>query len=98
MRFVAAVLTAATACALLGCAATHTVEVRISPNSYQVGELKSELATPAVNEVLRLNPAKVMMLMCRSTPNAKIIQFERELRARSKAELQGIHTDMACPV
>ena len=98
MRFVAAVLTTATACALLGCAATHTVEVRISPNSYQVGELKSELATPAVNEVLRLNPAKVMMLLCRCTADGKIIEFERELRARSKAELQGIHTDMACPV
>lgn len=36
------------------------------------------------------------MVTCRSTPPAKIIQFEVELRARHKAELQGTLTSEGC--
>lgn len=71
--------------------------MRITPNFYQVNNVKSELATPVVDEVVRIKPKKVLLLMCKTTPNAKIIQFEIELRARSNAELQGTHTDKNCP-
>ena len=73
------------------------VEVRITPDMYQVGSVKSSLATPAVDEVVRINPQRVLMVLCRSTPPAKIIQFERELRARNQATLQGTHVDEGCP-
>ncbi|MDM0043445.1 hypothetical protein QTH91_03040 [Variovorax dokdonensis] len=81
---------------LFGCS-DSTVEVRITPDVYQVGSVKSPLATPAVDEVVRMNPQRVLMVMCRSTPPAKIIQFERELRAKNQAILQGTHMDEGCP-
>ena len=97
MRFVGS-LTMVAFLALSGCVASHqTLEVRITPNAYQVGDVKSALATPAVDEVVRINPKRVLMVMCRNTPNAKIIQFEKELRAQYKAELQGTHTEEGCP-
>jgi len=81
---------------LFGCS-DSTVEVRITPDSYQVGSVKSALATPAVDEVVRMNPQRVLMVMCRSTPPAKVIQFQIELTARNKATLQGTHSDEGCP-
>ena len=81
---------------LAGCS-DSTVEVRITPDAYQVGSVKSPLATPAVDEVVRMDPQRVLMVLCRNTPPAKTIQFERELRARSQAALQGMHTDDGCP-
>ena len=76
----------------------QTLEVRITPNLYQVGAVKSELATPVVDEVVRIGPPRVVMLMCRNTPHARVIQFERELSARHKTKLQGTLTDGGCPV
>lgn len=83
--------------ALAGCApSAHTVQVRITPNTYQVGEMTSSLATTAVNEVVRLEPQRVLMLTCVTTPPARIIRFEQELRARNKAQLQGTFTSEGC--
>ncbi|WP_428001233.1 hypothetical protein [Acidovorax sp.] len=83
--------------ALAGCSAmTRPLEVHIRPDAYQVGSVKSALATPAVDEVVRVNPRRVLMVTCRSTPPAKIIQFEVELRARHKAELQGTLSSEGC--
>ncbi|WP_139237598.1 hypothetical protein [Variovorax sp. OV329] len=85
---------------LAGCAGTpqtEVVEVRITPDAYQVGSVRSTLATPVVDEVVRRNPQRVLMVMCRATPPAKIIQFQTELRARNKAEIQGTHTTEGCP-
>ena len=84
--------------AFAGCSAsTQSVEVRITPDAYQVGNVKSALATPAVDEVVRINPKKVLMVMCRTTPPEKIIQFETELSARHQAKLQGTLTHQGCP-
>lgn len=75
--------------ALVGCVgSTRTVEVKIAPDAYQVGAVTSALATPAVDEVVRIDPRRVLMVTCRATPPRKIIQFEVELKARHPAELQ----------
>jgi hypothetical protein len=73
------------------------VGVVITPDAYEVGEIKSKLATPAVDEVVRLRPSRVLMPVCLDTPPAKIIQFEKELSARHKAPLQLASSDKACP-
>lgn len=73
---------------LAGCGgASGTLHVQILPSSYSVGAVRSTLATPVVDEVVRLQPTKVHVSMCRSTPNAKLLQFDTELRARSRAQL-----------
>jgi len=95
MRFFGSLILAASL-SLVGCS-KQTVDVRITPDSYQVGTVRSAIATPAVDEVVRIDPSRVLMVMCRNTPAAKVIQFEMELRARSKAELQGTHTEDGCP-
>jgi len=71
--------------------------VSLARVSVLVAALMLSLATPAVDEVVRIDPQRVLMVLCRSTPPAKIIQFERELRARSQATLQGTHADEGCP-
>ena len=71
-----------------GCGKGPSVEVRILPNSYEVGTVKSELATPAVNEVVRIKAAYVHILACTATPPAKIMQFREELLARAQPEMQ----------
>lgn len=73
------------------------VGIVITPDGYEVGGIKSKLATPAVDEVVRLSPSRVLMLVCFATPPAKIIQFETELRARHNAPLQLATSDTACP-
>lgn len=74
--------------ALLGaCSGTERIEVRVLPGSYEVAAMKSELATPAVDEAVRLRPRSVHIQTCTSTPSAKVMQFREELVARSKAEV-----------
>ena len=82
------------AVALAGC--SKLVEVRIHPDSYQVGPIKSELATPAVDEVVRLNPKEVVTVFCLNTPPAKVRQFVTELQARSKAKITGRQPTEGC--
>nr|WP_145545691.1 hypothetical protein [Variovorax boronicumulans] len=75
---------------LAGCASSSdTANVQILPSQYSVGEVKSAVATPVVDEVVRLKPKKVHISMCRSTPNAKVIQFNAELQARLDAKITG---------
>lgn len=75
---------------LAGCGgASDTLHVQILPSSYSVGAVRSTLATPVVDEVVRLQPKKVHVSSCHSTPPAKIIQFDRELQARSRATVTG---------
>ena len=78
------------AAALLGGACSSKdkeATVEISPEIYKINSIKSKLATPVVDEVIKLNPSKVTISACSTTPPRKIIQFEREFSARSKAEL-----------
>jgi len=85
--------------ALAGCVSatqTQTVEVRITPDGYQVGSVKSALATAVVDEVVRINPQRVLSVMCRNTPSSKISQFPAELTARNKAMIQGTYTSKGC--
>ncbi len=78
----------ATVFALAGCG-QHTVHVVVLPTQYQVGDVKSELATPAVDEVVRLKPKRVHISTCYSTPPAKVLQFNVELDARHTAKVTG---------
>ncbi|MBT2332385.1 hypothetical protein J7E49_00460 [Variovorax paradoxus] len=82
---------------LAGCFASKPVEVRITPTTYQVGNVKSELATPVVDEVVRIKPSRVLIAACRITRPPKIIQFEQELRARHQVELTLTLVDKGCP-
>ena len=82
---------------LAGCFASKPVEVRITPTAYQVGAVKSELATPVVDEVVRIKPSRVLIAACRATRPPKIIQFEQELRARHQVELTLMLVDEGCP-
>lgn len=75
---------------LSGCSEIfEPVNVYILPSGYQVGDVKSVLATPAVDEVVRLKPNKVHISTCLTTPPAKVIQFEIELQARLKTKITG---------
>ena len=71
--------------------------VVITPDGYAVGDVKSVLATPAVDEVVRIIPTRVLMLVCTTTPPAKIIQFKIELTARHKVPLQMARSEKVCP-
>lgn len=76
--------------ALAGCGGlSDSANGQILPSQYSVGEVKSTLATPVVDEVVRLKPKKVHISMCRSTPNAKVIQFNAELQPRLDAKITG---------
>ena len=84
--------------ALAGCFFSKPVEVRITPTAYRVGEVESELATPVVDEVMRIKPDKVLIVACRVTKPPKIMQFERELRARhQEVKLTMTLVDEGCP-
>lgn len=82
-----------------GCSAqTKTVEVRISPRDYKVNSVVSPLATPAVDEVVRIKPDRVLILRCPGTPHSKLIQFEVELRARHMSVLEMANIEEGCPL
>lgn len=73
---------------LAGCGgASGTSNVQILPSGYSIGAVKSALATPVVDEVVRLKPKNVHISMSRSTPHAKVIQFNVELQARHDAKI-----------
>lgn len=83
---------------LAGCSGSNqTVEVRITADSYRTGSVNSKLATPVVDEVVRINPKRVLMVTCLSTPPAKVIQFVDEVRARIKPQIQGTFAEQDCP-
>ncbi|WP_326533815.1 hypothetical protein [Pseudorhodoferax sp.] len=83
--------------ALAGCGGlSNTANVQILPSQYSIGEVKSALATPVVDEVVRLKPKNVHISMCRSTPNTKVIQFNAELQARLNAKITAGFYE-ACP-
>lgn len=60
----------------------RVLEVRVLPTRYEVGSIRSELATPAVDEAVRQNPSKIHIWACTFTPPAKVAQFRDELVAR----------------
>lgn len=73
---------------LAGCAdISGTLQVQILPSEYSAGAVRSALATPVVDEVVSIKPKKVHISVCRSTPNAKVMQFNRELQARLDAKI-----------
>ncbi|MFM9928409.1 hypothetical protein VLK31_35950 [Variovorax sp. H27-G14] len=96
MKFISCSVALA-ALALAGCFAFKPVEVHITPTAYQTGNIKSELATPVVDEVVRLKPSKVLIIHCKTTPFAKVFQFEIELQARHRMELSWAVADDGCP-
>lgn len=85
------------ASALTACS-REVVVVRIFPDRYEIGPVSSRLATPAVDEAVRLKPGAVHMYVCRSTAPQKIIQFQSELDARYKGEVKlGFMDKDQCP-
>ena len=72
------------------------VEVEIRPSGYVVGAKTSELATPAVDEVVRLHPREVHIHTCTSTPPGKVTQFNIELDARLKTKKTLSFTAQGC--
>jgi hypothetical protein len=72
------------------------VEVVITPDAYHVGAFKSPLATPAVDEVIRAKPGRVLVLTCVATPPGKVAQFEAELKARHPADMAIVFSDKLC--
>lgn len=82
---------------LAGCASQATsASVNISQNIYKFNDIKSSLATPVVDALVKEHPQKILILKCPGTPNSKIIQFERELRARHMSELQMMESTKGC--
>lgn len=49
-----------------------------------------------MDELVRLKPKAVRISSCRTTPAAKVIQFNTELRARHDVEVTGVLID-PCP-
>lgn len=78
-------------------ASEQLVEVYITPDGYQVGELRSTYATPIVDEVVRIKPAGVLLLVCPSAPPDKVLQMETELRARHEVERRMVISEKICP-
>lgn len=95
MRWIAGVIAASGVMLLAGC--QQPVQVQIYPDLYAVGEVRSPLATPVVDEVVRRNPRKVIVWTCRNTPPRKVLQFNVELQARSQAQIGGNFLDEGCP-
>ncbi len=83
-------------CFLPACA-ERRVEIQVFPSEYQVGRVRSDIATPAVDEVLRLKPAVVVIQACRSVPPIRTIQLQTELSARTQARLQLQLISENCP-
>ncbi len=75
---------------LAGCVdASEPLNVHILPSEYRVGTVRSALATPVVDEVVRLKPQKVHLSTCLATPPAKVLQFNVELGARLDTQVTG---------
>lgn len=72
-----------------GCFHEESLTVRVFPNRYEVADVSSELATPAVDEVVRRKPASVYLLLCKNTPVERRFQFFKELEARHKVKVTG---------
>jgi ribosomal protein L24 len=72
---------------LIGGCSMQEVDVQISPAMYRIGTIRSSLATPVVDEAVKIKPSKVTIYACSTTPPSKVIQFQREFSSRSKAEL-----------
>ena len=86
-----------TATALTACTREIAV-VRIFPDRYEIGSVSSELATPAVDEAVRLEPGAVHMYVCLNTAPQKTIQFQSELDARYEGEVRlGFMEKDQCP-
>jgi hypothetical protein len=63
------------AAALLGGACSgkgKEATVEISPEIYKINSIKSKLATPVVDEAIKLNPSKVTVSACSTTQNHPI--------------------------
>lgn len=79
------IITSIAALATISCA-PQTVEVTILPTSYILENIKSETASPVVDEIVRRKPREVHIHICLSTPPKRLVQFETELEARHKTK------------
>lgn len=72
----------------LAACSEKAAEVRVLPSKYEIGVLQSELATPVVDEIVRINASRVLLKTCTSTSPSRVAQLKKELAARSKAEIE----------
>ncbi|MDD2611064.1 MAG: hypothetical protein PHX60_15530 [Giesbergeria sp.] len=82
--------------ALISTACSKRVEVTILPTKYVVGTSSFDIATPAVDEVVKLKPSEVHIHACTSTPPTRILQFNTELDARQKTNKTMSFTAQGC--
>lgn len=75
----------------------ESVQVLVTPSDYRVGPVRSALATPAVDEIVRQHPGDVLIVACRATSAAKTVQLHTELAARYAGKIQMTFTDEGCP-
>lgn len=84
-----AVLIATLTLSSVGCSRDDPLIVRIFPTRYEVAGIASDLATPVVDEVVRLKPRRVHVFVCLNVPAERHVQFIIELQARHKADIAG---------
>ena len=82
--------------AVMCTACSKKLEVTILPTKYVVGSVSSELATPAVDEVVRQKPSDLHIRTCTTTPPDRVIQFNTELDARLTTNKTGSFTAQGC--
>jgi hypothetical protein len=81
------------------CACTKTPDeavVKINSTGYKMDRVQSDLATPIVDEIVRVRSSRVIMNACVNISPGKVIQLQRELAARSTAELVLVRSEAAC--
>jgi hypothetical protein len=86
VTFPARILLGASLLWCCGCTGKDVV-VQAYPDMYEVGKVRSELATPVVDEAIRLKPKTVLIEACNATPPSRVHQFRDELVARSRAKI-----------
>lgn len=71
--------------------------VEVSDVHFEIGEVRSKLATDAVDEAVRLDPRKVYVHICVArTPGERIAQIETELKARLAVPVSFVES-VDCP-
>jgi hypothetical protein len=69
------------------CSRSDRIEVRALPNAYEVGGARFELATSAVEEVVRMKPTVVHLYACRSVPLERVRHFREALEVHEGIDL-----------
>jgi hypothetical protein len=78
-----------------GCGDAKTSDVFVFATEYRANNVKSSLATPVVDEVVRQTPERVRIHVCGPSEPPKLVQIRTELSARLSAPIE-IHFRSNC--